>query len=121
MVAFVAILAGPGPAALASVLTFVCLQYPLLSPGYPVVLQFGEILRLGLFIVASALVVALSAARNKTSASLQRLRHNQQTMIRQLQEQNGRLRVDNAEPSEAAVRARGAEQEIRLIVARSRH
>ena len=113
---FVALAAGPGPAALASVLTFLSLQYPLLSPGYPFVLQPGEILRLGLFIVASVFVVVLSAARKRTSASLQLLRNNQQMMIRELQEQNDRLRVENAEHSEAATRARGAEQEIRQTV-----
>src|SRR5580692_5285958 len=65
---FVALVAGPGPAALASVLTFVSLQYPLLSPGYPFALQSGDIIRLGLFVVASVLAVVLSAARNRASA-----------------------------------------------------
>ena len=58
----------------------------------------------------------LSAAQRRTSASLQLLRNNQQMMIGELQEQNDRLRVENAEHSEAATRARAAEQEIRLIV-----
>src|SRR4051794_8970890 len=49
-VMFVALAVGPGPAALASLLTFLSLQYPLLSPGYPFVLQSSEILRAGLFI-----------------------------------------------------------------------
>jgi K+-sensing histidine kinase KdpD len=113
VVAFVALAAGPGPAALAAVLTFLSFQYPLLSRGYPFALPSGEILRLGLFIVASALVVLLSAARKRTSASLQRLRDNQQTMIRELQKQNDGLRVENAERSEAATRAQIAEQEMR--------
>src|SRR5277367_179551 len=69
VVVFVAWAAGPGPAALASVLTFLSLQYPLVSPGYPFVLPSGEIFRLGLFIVASVLVVVLSAARKRTAAS----------------------------------------------------
>jgi PAS domain S-box-containing protein len=116
VVAFVALAAGPGPAALAAVLTSLSFQYPLLSRGYPFALPSGEILRLGLFIVASALVVLLSAARKRTSASLQRLRDNQQTMIRELQEQNDRLRVENAERSEAATRARIAEQEMRQTI-----
>ena len=63
VVMFVALVAGPGPAALAAVLTFLSLQYPLLSPGYPFVLQSSDILRLGLFIVASVFVVLLSAAQ----------------------------------------------------------
>jgi PAS domain S-box-containing protein len=116
VVAFVALAAGPGPAALASVLTFLSFQYPLLSRGYPFALPSGEILRLGLFIVASALVVLLSAARKRTSASLQRLRDNQQTMIRELQKQNDGLRVENAERSEAATRAQIAEQEMRQTI-----
>ena len=105
MVMFVALAAGPGPAALASVLTFLSLQYPLLSPGYPFVLPSDEILRLGLFVVASVLVVVLSAARKRTSASLRLLRDNQQMMIRELQEQNDRLCVENAERSEAATKS----------------
>jgi PAS domain S-box-containing protein len=116
MIMFVALAAGPGPAALASVLSFVSLQYPLLSPGYPFALDSGEIIRLGLFLVASVLVVMLSAASKRTSASLQLLRDNQQMMIRELQEQNDSLRAENAEHSEAVTRAREAEQEIRLIV-----
>ena|ERR1700722_9634872 len=81
VVMVVAMAAGPGPAALASVLTFLSLQYPLLSSGYPFVLESGEILRLGLFIVASVFVLMLSAARKRTSASLQLLGNNQQIMM----------------------------------------
>src|SRR5206468_12926196 len=116
VVIFVALAAGPGPAALASVLTFLSLQYLLLSPGYPGVLQSSEIPRLGLFILASVLVVVLSAAQRRTSASLQLPRKNQEMMIGELQEQNDRLRVENAEHSEAATRAQVAEQEIRQTV-----
>jgi PAS domain S-box-containing protein len=96
VVALVALAAGPGPAALASVLTFLSL-HPLLS-GYAFILQPGEILRIGLFIVASALMVALSAARQRTAASFQR------------------LRAENAELSEAATSAQVAEQEMRQTV-----
>jgi PAS domain S-box-containing protein len=116
VVIFVALAAGPGPAALASVLTLLALQYPLLSPGYPFVLQSSELLRLGLFILASVFVVATSAAQKRTSTSLRLLRNSQQMMIRDLQEQNDRLRVENAEHNEAATRAQRAEQEIRLTV-----
>jgi PAS domain S-box-containing protein len=116
MVLFVALAAGSGPAALASVLTLPSLLYPLLSRGLPFVLPSGEIIRLGLFVVASALVVALSAARNRTSASLQLLRDNQQMMIRELQQQNDSLCVENAERSQAATKAQIAEQEIRQTV-----
>jgi PAS domain S-box-containing protein len=116
VVMFVALAAGPGPAALASVLTFLSLQYPLLSPGYPFVLQSDEILRLGLFVVASVLAVLLSAARNRTLASQRRLHDDQEMMILQLQAQNDRLRGENAEHGEVATRAQRAEQEIRLTV-----
>ena len=115
VVAFIALAAGPGPAALASVLTFLAL-HPLLSPGYPLVLQSGEILRIGLYIVASLFLVALSAARRTTSAALQLLNNNQQMVIGELQEQNDRLRVENAELSEIATRAQAAEQELRQTV-----
>ena len=116
VVMFVALVAGPSPAALAAVLTFLSLQYPLLSPGYPFVLQFSDILRLGLFIVASVFVVLLSAAQKTALASFQLLRNHQQTMIRELQEQHDRLRAESAEHGEAATRARDAEQEIRQTV-----
>jgi PAS domain-containing protein len=113
---FVALVAGPGPAALASVLTFLSLQSPLLSRGHPLVLQSGEILRLALFMVGSVFVVVLSAARKRAAASLQLLRDRQQMEIRNLREQNERLRIENAEHSEAATEARRVEQEIRLTV-----
>jgi PAS domain S-box-containing protein len=116
VVMLVALTAGPGPAALASVLTFLSLQYPLLSPGHPFALQSSEILRLGLFIVASVFAVLLSAAQQRKAASLQLLLNNQQMMLRALQEQNDGLRIENAERSEAATRAQGAEQEIRQTV-----
>jgi PAS domain S-box-containing protein len=114
-VAFVALAAGPGPAALASVLSFLSVQYPLLS-GYPSVPPSGETIRLGLFVVASVFVVLLSAARKRTSASLQLLLDNQQMMIQKLQQQNDALRLENAERSEATTRAQVAEQEIRQTV-----
>jgi PAS domain S-box-containing protein len=115
VVLFVALAAGPSPAALTAVLTFL-FQYLLLSPGHPFALQSGEVLRLGLFIVASVLAVVLSAAWKRTATSLQRLRDDQQVMIRELQEQNDRLRVENAQHSAAVTRALEAEQEIRLVV-----
>ncbi len=116
VVMFVALAAGPGPAAFAAVLTLLSLQYPLLSTGHALVLQSGEILRMGLFIVASVLVVVLTAARKRTSASLQRLGNDQQMTIRQLQEQNDRLRAESAERSAAATNAQEAERELRLTV-----
>src|SRR6266576_3086118 len=93
VVMLVALTAGPGPAALASVLTFLSLQYSLLSPGQPFAPQSGEIFRLGLFIVASVFAVLLSAAQQRKTASLQLLLNNQQMMLRALQEQNDKLRV----------------------------
>jgi PAS domain S-box-containing protein len=116
VVMVVALAAGPGPAALAAVLTFLFLQYLLLAPGHPFVLPSAEIVRLGLFIAASVLAVVLSAARNRTSASHRQLRNDQQVTIGELQQQNDRLRVENAEHSEAATSARRAEQEIRTTV-----
>ena len=115
-VLFVALAAGPAPAALTSVLTFISLQHPLLSRGFPFTLQSSGIVRLGLFIVASVLVVLLSAARKRPSASLQLLLNSQQVMLRELQEQNDELHVENAERGEAATRAQEAEQEIRQTV-----
>jgi PAS domain S-box-containing protein len=98
VVMFVALAGGPGPAALASALTFL---YLLLSQSHPFVITFSEILRLALFFVASMFVVMLATARKRMS---------------QLQGQSERLRAENAERSEAETRAREAEQELRLTV-----
>jgi PAS domain S-box-containing protein len=114
-VTFVALAAGPGPAALASVLFFLSLLYPPL-PLAPYVLQFSEIVRLGLFVVPSVLVVMLSAYRMRASTSLQLQLDNQQALIRELQQQIERLHADNSEHREATARAQQAEQEIRLTV-----
>ncbi|MGY0569883.1 PAS domain-containing protein [Bradyrhizobium sp. RDM12] len=116
VVMLVALAIGPGPAALASVVSFLSLQYPLLAPGYPFVLQSGEIVRLGLFVVVSVIAVLLSAARKRTLARLQQLLGDQQTTIRQLQEHNDRLRAENAQRREDATTARAAEQDIRQTV-----
>ena len=97
VIMLVALVAGPGPAALTSVLTFLSLQYSVLSPGHPFVFQSDEIFRLGLFIVASGFVVVLSSAQKRASISLQLLRSEQQSAIRELQEQNERHRVEIAE------------------------
>src|SRR6202000_2221603 len=53
VVAFLALSAGPGPARLRPLLSFLSLQSPLLSNGHALVLRPSEILRSGLFIVAS--------------------------------------------------------------------
>src|SRR3954468_17198028 len=49
VIMLVALVTGPGPAALTSALTFLSLQYSVLSPGHPFVFHSDEILRLGLF------------------------------------------------------------------------
>lgn len=115
-VMFVALVAGPGPTALASVLTFLYLQHPLLSPGYPTSLQPGEIIRLGLFIVASGFAVALSLREKRASAPPQLLRDDPYVTLRELQEQNERLRIETTESHDVATKAQAAEQELRLTV-----
>jgi PAS domain S-box-containing protein len=93
-VTFVALAAGPGPAALAAALIFLALQYPPLAPA-PYVLQLGEIVRLCVFVAASALVVSLSARRMGASRALQLQLDQRQAMIAELERQNETLRVDN--------------------------
>lgn len=116
VVILIALAAGPRPAILASLLSFLSLAYPLLSQGHPFAAQAGEVLRLGLFVVACLFAVMLSAARGETSAASQVQVRNERLMIRELQEQNETLRAENAEYRQAATRARQAEQEIRLTV-----
>jgi PAS domain S-box-containing protein len=112
---FLALAAGPGPAAVASVLILAALLYPTL-PSAAYALQLGGIVRVGLFVAASALVVLLSARRMRASRSLQLRLDQQQATIAELQRQNARLSADNAEYRESTARAQQAEQEIRLTV-----
>lgn len=116
VIILLALAAGPGPAALASMLTLLLLVYPLLLRGHLFTVQSGELLRLGLFVVACLFAVMLSAARERASAAFQAEHRDRQLLIRELQVENERLRAENAEHSEAATRARRAEQEIRLTV-----
>jgi PAS domain S-box-containing protein len=116
VIMLVALAAGPGPAALASVLSFLSLQYHLLLLGYSLGVLSGEVLRSGLFIVASGLVVALSFVWKAKSILLQRLRDEQRIAVHKFQEQNKQLRIENAEHGEVVVRARAAEQELRQTV-----
>src|SRR4051794_17412682 len=115
VVLFVALVSGPGPAALASLLAILCFGY-LLTPGYAFALHLGELMPVTLFIVASIFVVTLSAAHRRALASFQSARTRHQITVRELQEQNDSLRAQNAERGEAAERSQWAEQEIRLTV-----
>jgi PAS domain S-box-containing protein len=111
VVVLVALVSGPGPAAVTSGLALLSLLYPVFSSGQPFGLD--EVSRLGLFAVASGLVVALSS---RASNSLQLLHDEQQMALRELLEENERRRTENIEHSEVALKARAAEQELRQTV-----
>src|SRR5450755_2564547 len=112
----VAWVSGPGPALLATVLTVLAFDYFLMQPVYSFALEFKEFTRLVLFTVAALFVVSLSAAQKRATASLRRVRDEQQETVQELRKLNEALRVENTERRRADENVRRTEQELRLIV-----
>ena len=115
-IVIVAWVSGPGPAMLATALTVLAFDYFLLQPIYSFAVEFKEIPRLVLLTIAALLVVSLSAAQGRATASLRRARDEQQKMVQQLQKLNEALRVENTERRRADENMRRTEQELRQIV-----
>jgi PAS domain S-box-containing protein len=111
----VAWVGGTGPALLATILAILAFGY-LLLPEHSFALPFKNIPRLALFAAAAALAVSLSAAQRRAAASLQRVRDEQQVTVRELQQLNETLYIENAERRQADERARRVEQELQLTV-----
>jgi PAS domain S-box-containing protein len=112
----VAWVSGPGPALLATVLTVLAFDYFLMQPVYSFALEFKEFTRLVLFTIAALFVVSLSAAQKRATASLRRVRDEQQETVQELLKLNEALRVENTERRRADENVRRTEQELRLIV-----
>jgi PAS domain S-box-containing protein len=112
----VAWVSGPGPALLATVLTVLAFDYFLMQPVYSFALEFKEFTRLVLFTIAALFVVSLSAAQRRATASLRRVRDEQQETVQELRKLNEALRVENTERRRADENVRRTEQELRLIV-----
>jgi PAS domain S-box-containing protein len=112
----VAWVSGPGPALLATVLTVLAFDYFLMQPVYSFALEFKEFTRLVLFTIAALFVVSLSAAQKRATASLRRVRDEQQETVQELRKLNEALRVENTERRRADDNVRRTEQELRLIV-----
>src|SRR5882757_4815273 len=112
----VAWVSGPGPALLATVLTVLAFDYFLMQPVYSFALEFKEFTRLVLFTIAALFVVSLSAAQKRATASLRRLRDEQQEAVQEVRKLNEALRVENTERRRADENVLRTEQELRLIV-----
>jgi PAS domain S-box-containing protein len=113
---FVAWTRGTGPAILATALTMVAFDYFFLQPVHSFAHQFKDILQLALFAVAALFVVSLCAAQRRTAASLLRVRDERQATVRELQQLNETLRMENADRKRAEQRARRAEEELRATI-----
>src|SRR6267378_6152821 len=112
----VAWVSGPGPALLATALTVLAFDYLLMQPIYSFTLEFTEFPRLVLLTIASLFVVSLSAAQERATASLRRVRDEQQETVQELRKLNEALHVENTERRRADENVRRTEQELRLIV-----
>jgi PAS domain S-box-containing protein len=115
-IVFVAWAEGPGPALLATALAVFSFYYFFLPPFYSLALKYEEIPRLVLLALAALFVLSLSAAQRRTAASLRLARDEQQEMVKELQELNEKLRVENAERRQAEERRSRAEKELQLTV-----
>jgi PAS domain S-box-containing protein len=112
----VAWVSGPGPALLSTVLTVLAFDYFLLQPIYSFTVEFKELPRLVLLTIAALFVVSLSAAQGRATASLRRVRDEQQATVQELRKLNEALREENTERLRAEENVRRTEQELRLIV-----
>src|SRR5258707_3404438 len=112
----VAWVSGPGPALLATALTVLAFDYFLIQPIYSLTLEFKEFPRLVLLTIASLFLVSLSAVQGRATASLRRVRDEQQETVQELRKLNESLYVENTERRRAEENVRRTEQELRLIV-----
>jgi K+-sensing histidine kinase KdpD len=112
----VAWVSGPGPALLATALTVLAFDYFLIQPIYSFTVEFKEFPRLVLLTIASLFVVSLSAVQGRATASLRRVRDEQQETVQELRKLNESLHVENTERRRAEENMRRTEQELRLIV-----
>ncbi len=112
----VAWISGPGPALLATALTILAFDYFLMEPVYSLALEFKELPRLVLFTIAALFVVSMSAAQRRATASLRRVRDEQQETVEELRKLNETLRIENLERARAEENMRQTERELRQLV-----
>jgi PAS domain S-box-containing protein len=115
-VMLVAWVGGTGPAMLAAMLAILAYAYLLLQPEHSFALPLKNVPRLALLAIATTLAVSLSGAQRRAAASLRRVSDAQQATVRELQELNETLRIENAERRQAEARASRAEQELQLTI-----
>jgi PAS domain S-box-containing protein len=115
-IVIVAWVSGPGPALLATTLTVLAFDYFLTQPIYSFTVEFRELPRLVLLTIAALLVVSLSAAQGRATASFRRARDEQQATVQELRRLNEALRAENTGRKQADENTRRTEQELRLIV-----
>jgi PAS domain S-box-containing protein len=113
----VAWVGGTGPAILATALTLLAFAYFFLQPTHSFAVQPKEVPRLVLFAIAALFVMWLSAAQRRAAASLKVAHDAQQETVRELQELNEKLRVENTERELAENALRESEAEL----AKARH
>jgi PAS domain S-box-containing protein len=115
-VMLVAWVGGTGPAMLAAMLAILAYAYLLLQPEHSFALPLKNVPRLALLAIATTLAVSLIGAQRRAAASLRRVSDAQQATVRELQELNETLRIENAERRQAEARASRAEQELQLTI-----
>jgi hypothetical protein len=113
----VAWVGGTGPAVFATVLTLFAFDHFFLQATYSFALQLKQVPQLVLFAIAALFVVWLSAAQRRAAASLKVAHDAQQETVRELQQLNDKLRVENIERK----RAENALRESEADLAKARH
>ena len=107
---------GVGPGLLATALSIFAFAYYFLPPMYSVAVAFKDLPRLLLFAITALFVVALNAVQRRTADSLERTHDDLQTAVRELEELNASLQVENTERRRAEQTIRQAERELQLTI-----
>jgi PAS domain S-box-containing protein len=100
-VMFSAWFGGVGPGLLTMVLSFLAFIYFFLTPSYSLTVEINQMPRFLIFVLASAFVVALSAAQRSAAESLRRARDVLDGTVQELKRTNVALRAENAERKQA--------------------
>jgi PAS domain S-box-containing protein len=107
---------GPGPGLLATGLSILAFDYFFLSPVHSFLVASSEISRLILFAITALFVVGVSAAQRRAADSVRRTRDDSRAMVRELENVNKSLQIENAERVRAEQSIRQAERELQLTI-----
>jgi K+-sensing histidine kinase KdpD len=110
---------GPGPGLLATGLSILAFDYFFLSPVHSFLAASNEISRLSrliLFAITALFVVGVSAAQRRAADSVRRTRDDSRAMVRELENVNKSLQIENAERVRAEQSIRQAERELQLTI-----